>query len=374
MQKDKKIKTSWQEFRSSPQYFDKKAKTLNGIKEAFLGLFRLVIIIGISYVILAPVIGIISRSFFSVQDSINPLVFTIPINPTLERYEKVLKYMDYLPILGRTLLYVGGVTLIQILICSMTGYGFARFKFPLKGVFFAFIVVMIVIPLNTLQFPLYMIFRYFDPRPYIGIAVIFGIFLLVIGFRARVSLSKWLVLLAGAGLIAGAVWYGVWYIRSGSPVMNLHSSAWPTFLMSIFGCGLRSGLYIYIFNQFFRGLPKEIEEAALVDGAGTWYTYFRIMMPNATPAVITVSVFSIVWQYNDSLFASNFNIPDSILITQKLGGLVDRIANAEKVYSLREQQLYFNAGVVLVLIPIVLIYVLLQRRFIEGVERSGIVG
>ena len=253
-------------------YNDKKSKAFNTAKGFILSLFRTVIIIGISYVILAPVIGIISNSFFSTQDSINPMVFTIPISPTLERYAMAIKYMDYLPILGRTLLYTCGVTLLQLLVCSMAGYGFARYNFPLKKLWFACIVVMIVVPLNTIQFPLYMTFRYF------------GI---------------------------------------GSHVTNLHKTAWPTIILTAFGCGLKSGLYIYIFTQFFRGLPKEIEEAALVDGANSWYTYFRIMMPNASPAIITVAVFSIVWQYNDSFFANTFNMPSTLLITRKLDTLIN---------------------------------------------------
>ncbi len=332
-----KTRMSWKEFRSSPRYFDTVSRVGNGSKNFLLGLFRFILIVGISYVILAPVIGIISNSFFSRQDSINPMVFTIPISPTLDRYTMAIKYMDFLPVLGWTLVYVLGVTLLQLLICSMAGYGFARYKFPLHGLLFACVVIMIVVPLQTIQFPLYVTFRYFDPLGLLGL------------------------------------WNAVfpqWAVQT----PNLHSSVWPTVIMTLFGCGLRSGLYIYIFNQFFRGLPKEIEEAALVDGAGTWYTYFFIMMPNAVPAITTVSVFSLVWQYNDSFFPRTFTIPDSILITQKLSGLVNRIANAEKVNTIREQQLYFDAGVVLVLVPIVVIYLILQRRFIEGVERSGIVG
>ena len=310
-------------FRSSPAYDDRKSRLLGRLKNGLLGFFRFVIIIGISYVILAPVIGIIAQSFFSRQDSINPMVFTIPISPTLERYTMAVKYLDYVPVLASTLLYVVAVTLLQLLTCSMVGYGFARYKFPLKKLLFAFVVVMIVVPMNTIQFPLYITFRYF------------GI---------------------------------------GDHTVNLLKTPWPTVILTVFGCGLRSGLYIYIFNQFFRGLPREIEEAALVDGAGAWRTYFRIMLPNAAPAIITVAVFSIVWQYNDSFFSNTFNIPDSILVTRKLDSLINVIANAEKILTIREQQLYFNAGVVLVLLPVVLIYLLLQRRFIEGVERSGIVG
>ncbi len=323
MQKITQWSGSLTAYRSSAVYDDRKSRLLSRLKNGLLGFFRFVIIIGISYVILAPVIGIIAQSFFSRQDSINPMVFTIPVSPTLERYTMAVKYLDYVPVLASTLLYVAAITLLQLLTCSMVGYGFARYQFPLKKLLFGFVVVMIVVPLNTIQFPLYMTFRYF----------------------------------------------GV-----GEHTANLLKTPWPTVILSAFGCGLRSGLYIYIFNQFFRGLPKEIEEAALVDGAGSWYTYFRIMLPNATPAMITVAVFSIVWQYNDSFFANTFNIPDSILITRKLDSLINVISNAEKIRTIREQQLYFDAGVVLVLLPVVVIYLLLQRRFIEGVERSGIVG
>jgi multiple sugar transport system permease protein len=324
-------KLTWRDFRNSPAYANRRDRTLTGMKNLALGLFRLVVIAGISYVILAPVINIIANSFFSRQDSINPMVFTIPISPTLERYTMAIKYLDYLPVLGNTLLYVFGVTLIQLLVCSMAGYGFARYKFPLKGILFAFVLVTIVIPLNTIQFPLYTTFRFFDP---LGIVSLFN---------------------GGKGI-------------------NLLQTPWPTVLMSLFGCGLRSGLYIYIFNQFFRGLPKEIEEAAYVDGCGVWHTYFRIMLRNATPAAITVAIFSLVWQYNDTFYAKLFNISDSVLLSKRIATLASTVGNVYRIYDPNILQLYMDAGIILVMLPLVIIYVILQKQFIEGVERSGIVG
>ena len=122
-------------------------------------------------------------------------------------------------------------------------------------------------------------------------------------------------------------------------------------IMTVFGCGLSSGIYIYIFNQFFRGLPKEIEEAALVDGAGTFYTYLHIMLVNAMPAVITVVVFSIVWQYNDNQYANLFAIKAMYLISKRLIGMPADIMDVEDTdqqdYTLR--LLSVSAGVVLVL-------------------------
>ncbi len=303
---------------------------LNNVKKFCLGLLQLAIIIGVSYVILSPVIGMFVNSISSDKDAFNPMVFVFPEFPTLERYALAIKRMDYWATIGKNLVYVLGITLIQVFICSMVGYGFARFNFPFKKLLFGCVVIMIVIPSHTIMLPLYMSFRSFDPL----------------------------------GIITA--------ITGGN--INLMGSTWPMILMSLLGCGIRSGLYIYIFNQFFRGLPKEIEEAAFVDGAGVWYTYFRIMLVNAIPAVITVTVFSLVWQFNDTFYSNLFLMSEDVVISKKIATLQAVIANEDKILNVTIQELYMNAGVILILLPIVLIYVLLQRYFIEGVERSGIVG
>lgn len=303
---------------------------LNAVKSFLMSLFRFTIIVGVCYVIMGPVLGIIANSFFSNKDAYNPMVYLIPQAPTLERYELAISTLDYFPTMLRSVLYAVVLMLMQILTCSMVGYGFARYKFPFKNVLFGCVVVMIVIPSHTIMLPLYMTFRSFDP------------------FNIITALF-------------------------GKP-MNLMKTPYPMMMMTIFGCGLRSGLYIYIFNQFFRGLPKEIEEAALVDGAGTWYTYFNIMLRNAMPSVITVAVFSLVWQYNDTFYAKLFQLPQSMSIGTRISVLVANIANQFQVNDRAIQTLYLDAGIVLMMIPVVLIYVVLQKQFIEGVERSGIVG
>ena len=168
--------------------------------------------------------GIISKSFFSQADSYNPMVYIIPQNPTLERYELAWLRLDYLTTLRNTLIYDLGLMAIQVLICSLVGYGFARYDFPFKKLLFGCVVVMIVIPTHTIMLPLYVTFRQFNP---LGLVTLFG-----------------------------------------AEPINLLKTPWPMVIMTLLGSGLRSGLYIYIFNQFFRGLPKEIEEAAFVDGAG----------------------------------------------------------------------------------------------------------
>ncbi|MCM1182887.1 MAG: carbohydrate ABC transporter permease [Roseburia sp.] len=305
-------------------------KVMSTGKNFLFSLFRFIVIIGISYVILSPIIGIVSSSFFSNADVYNPMVYLLPQAPTMERYRLAMVRLDYWRTLGRTLLYSLSLMAIQVVICSMVGYGFARYSFPLKKLLFGCVVVMIVIPTHTIMLPIYVTFAKFDP---LGLCSLF----------------------------------------TGS-AKNLLSSPVPMYIMTALGCGLRSGLYIYIFNQFFRGLPKEIEEAAFVDGAGTWYTYFRIMLVNAIPSVITVAIFSMVWQYNDTFYSKLFLIDQKIVISKRIASLQATISNLDKVLDPTISQLYVYAGIVLVILPILIVYVALQKYFIEGVERSGIVG
>ena len=307
-----------------------RSRITDGVKGFIFGLFRWIVLIGISYVIIGPVLGIISRSFFSDADHYNTMVYMIPQTPTMEKYKVAWDVLRYGSTMIKTVLYSVSLMLIQVLMCSMVGYGFARFNFPLKKLLFGCVVIMIVIPAHTIMLPMYMTFANFD---------IFGIISLITGKS-----------------------------------VNMLATVYPMYILTFFACGLRSGLYIYIINQFFRGLPKEIEEAAFVDGAGVWYTYFRIMLRNATPAAITVSIFSLVWQYNDTFYAKLFNLSDKVVLSKRIASLQSTVSNAYKIYDPNILELYMDAGIVLIMLPLVIIYVILQRQFIEGVERSGIVG
>ena len=155
--------TQWDEFKRSPQFENDKKGMAASAKNFIINLIRFIIIIGICYVILSPVIGTVSSSFFSDSDAYNPMVYTIPSSPTIERYQRAAARMNYIPTITKTIIYTISLMAIQIVVCSMVGYGFARFDFPLKKVLFGCVVIMIVIPTHTIMLPLYMTFRNFDP-------------------------------------------------------------------------------------------------------------------------------------------------------------------------------------------------------------------
>ena len=287
-------------------------------KNFILNIFIAVILIGICFVILSPLIGILSESFMDIQDVYNPLVYMIPENFTLYNFQAAWQQMSYPKTLLYTVGFSGIVMLIQVIICSLVGYGFARFKFPGCNVLFALVVLTIVVPVQTITVPLYMQFRSF-----------FG--------------------------------------------TNLLNTPWPVVLMTLGGVGLRSGVYIYIFRQFFKGLPKEIEEAAFIDGAGPVRTFFTVMLPNAQSSIIIVMMFSFVWQYNDTFFAGTFMNRLTLLSTQ-VTTLAPKLGSALGIRDTNFVSLIVNSGIVLTILPLIITYLFLQRYFMEGIERSGIVG
>ena len=244
--------------------------------------------------------------------------------------------MKYKESLINSLILCLSTSLLQVISCTLTAYGFARFDFPGKRILFGFVILTLVVPPQAIMIPLYFHQRFFD----IG---------------------------------------GLFEYFTGDTV-NLLDSFWPFFLMSITANGLRAGLYIYILRQYFRGSPKELEEAAYVDGANSFKTFYRIMLPGATPMLVTVFLFSFVWQWTDTFYPSLFFSKLRVL-PSSLSALSATVA---QVYS--QGQIGFqylspgytsilnNAGSLLVILPIAILYLFMQRYFVEGIERSGLTG
>jgi multiple sugar transport system permease protein len=132
-------------------------------------------------------------------------------------------------------------------------------------------------------------------------------------------------------------------------------------------------LFIFIYRQFFKGLPNEIEEAAFIDGAGAFRTFFKVMLPNAKSSIIIVLLFAFVWQYNDTFFAG---VPMSGqgLLAMRIDGLQSLLSQVQFIKDPNQIALIINSGVVLVIVPLIVLYLFMQRYFMEGIERSGIVG
>ena len=300
-------------------------------------ILRTVVLIGLCFMILYPVLQLLTRSFMGTADMNDGSVVLIPRTFSMENISLAWQMLDYPGSLAVTLLVVTTATVLQTLCCLLAGSGFARFDIPLKRLLFAMVIFTIVVPPQLYMASTYLHFKSFD---------IFGLF----------------------------------HMITGQP-LNMINSYWPIFLLSLTGNGIKNGLFIYIFRQNFRNMPKEIEEAAYVDGAGHLRIFGGIMVPNAVATVVTVMLFSFVWTYNDNVVSGMLTGSSHLLSVQYLyiADLTNLILKDWDIGdALSYNPIYMmclkSAGVLLVILPPVLLYLVMQRFFVESVERSGLVG
>lgn len=297
-------------------------------------IFRFVLLFGLCFLILQPLLNKISISFMEERDLYDSTINVIPRHFSVSNYKIAAHLMDYWASLGNTLLISLLVSVLQIISCTLVGYGFARYKFPLKTLWFGMVILVIVIPPSTIQSSLYLNFSSFD---LFGLITLFG----------------------------------------GKPLKLLDSFA--PYAMMCLGCmGLKNGLYIYMLRQFFRGIPKELEEAAYVDGCGKFMTFLRIMLPDAKPMITSCFLFSFVWQWTDSFYSGMFFSRNFSILSNKIARLADAldgylgtisaVAKATSAYS----SAMIGTGTLMVIIPTLIVYLFAQKGFVESLSQTGI--
>lgn len=299
-------------------------------------LLRFLFIASVSYLFLFPLLYLIISSVQNAVSVQDPAVVWIPKSFTLENFKQAMELLNYKESFPLSLLVAIGSTLATLLSCAMAGYGLARFDFFEKKIAFVIVLLMIVVPPQTTTMSTFLNYRFFDP---LGLISLFSAF-------------------------------------TGIDSINIVGSPATMILPALFASGIRAGLSIFIFRQFFLGQPKELEEAAKIDGCGVFATYYRIMLPLSSPAIITVSVFTFVWYWNDSFFTSLFFSEDLRPVAAMLDLLRKTfLADANNTtFSVYEQKVIISAAALLCVIPPLILYLIVQRKFSESIERTGIVG
>lgn len=294
---------------------------------------RLLMLFGTCFLILQPILNKISISLMAEEDLYNPMVIVIPEHLTGANYQLAGMFMNYWKTLGNTLWISVTIGLLQIFVCTLVGYGFARYEFPLKKLWFACVMLVIVVPPQTISTALMLHFNYFD---------VFGLFKLI----------------------------------TGKP-LNLRGSVYPYYLMSAGCMGLKNGLYIFMIRQFFRNIPKEIEEAAYVDGCSTFRTFAQIMLPDAKPILTSCFLFAFVWQWTDSFYTNMF-LGKIDLLSKKLGSVGDGLNQYMLTVmhstgaSIGYTQSIVATATLMVIAPILLLYLFAQKGFVESLSSTGI--
>ncbi len=302
-------------------------------------LFRFILLLGVSYVILQPFYSKIASSFMAREDFVDVTVKLLPKHPTLDTYRAIIEEADYFEALLNTTLLSVTTALLQTFMCSLVAYGFAKYKFKGSKLLFALVLLTMIVPHKTLRMAMQMKFNYFD----IGVGNV-GI----------------LHLLNSLGL--------------GVPAsIDLTDSLIPLYVLSAGALAFKNGLYIFMLRQFFRGVPDELEESAYIDGYGPIKTFFKIILPISVPMMITVFLFAFSWQWTDNFYVDTFytmkgpNLMSEIII-------IPKSLDTEYAGKVLYQAAIRNTAGILILTPLLIVYLFCQRYLVEGIERSGLVG
>jgi multiple sugar transport system permease protein len=293
-------------------------------------ILRGVFLFGLCFVILFPTIQQISMALRAPEDVNNPAVVWLPETWSIMNVKIAMVVLNYWKALLNTLKLSFISMILQIVSTALAGYAFSRLRFKGSNILFLGVLITIIIPPQALSLAQYLYFR----------------------------------------------------------DLHLVGKESSIYLMSGLGMGIRSGIFIYIFRQFFRGLPIELEESAQIDGCGVFKTFTHVMLPNARGALITVGLFAFVWQWNDAYYVRLFEVStaDFPLLTMQL------LNAAEGMYAalfytggldligqnVWENPLFLslisNVAALLMMLPLLIMYLFVQKQFVESIERTGIVG
>ena len=299
------------------------------IKRFFFGMkftdglvFRLgiyIMLVSLGYIYLYPMLYMVSNSFMSSTDIINAAIRWIPSGLNFENYKIVWEAIDYPRALRDAIILAGLPSLSATLSSGIIGYGFARFNFPFKKLFFVLMIMTFIVPPQITMLPTFRMFRRYE--------------------------------LLG----------------------TIRTFIYP----AILGQGFNAAIFILIFYSFFKMIPKSLEESAQLDGAGTFKVFTKIAVPLAVPAIIIVFLFSFVWYYNETVLSGLYlgnsgwqTLP--LRVERFIGEYIDTYPEGSRAREL--MQAAKLAGNILTILPLLILYFFTQRYFVESIDRTGITG
>lgn len=289
-------------------------KSLN---EGALGktvIYILLIIIGFVYVY--PLINMLVYSLKDLDDLVNPTIEWIPSKLYLENYRTSLIVLDY----WNTLLFSLAVTLVpallQTITCSLAGYALAKYKVKGKVIIFGIILTTYLVPTQVYMIPRYVLFDR----------------------------------------------------------LGILESAWAIIFPATFGQGLSSAIFILIFYQFFRMQPKSLDESAEIDGANPYQIFLRIGVPLASPAYLTSFLFSFVWYWNETYVSSLFIGNELYTLQLKLLNFSSQFSLTTGLTQQAVNEAIKYSATILIILPVLIVYIMMQKWFVEGIDRTGITG
>lgn len=265
--------------------------------------------LGVHTILIASALAMVAPFVWQVITSLKSLSNATSVPPSLlpegrwENYDKVFDVLPFGHQFLNTVLMAGLRTIGQVLFCSMAAYAFARLRFPGRNVLFGVLLSVLMVPPQLFIIPQYQI-------------------------------------MADLG--------------------------WLNSLQALVVPGLFSAFGVFLLRQFFLGLPKELEEAAAIDGAGPVRIYWSIVLPLARPGLVALSLLVLLWSWNDLFWPLVVNTdPDKMTLSAGLASLQGQFQTDYPV---------LMAGALLASLPIIAIFTVLQRQFIQGIATTGTKG
>jgi multiple sugar transport system permease protein len=278
------------------------------------------LLIAIGFVYLYPLLFMFVTSMKSPSDLLNPMVQWIPTEFYTGNYAKAYRVLDYPNTLASSILISVLPSIIQTIVCSLVGYGLARYRFWGKSLIFVLILATFIIPAQNTVIPQMLTYRKF-------------------------------------GLLG-----------------NIYALILP----AIMGQGYKSAIFILIFYQTFLSLPKVLEEAARLDGASDLAIFFRIAVPAAAPSYIISLIFSTVWYWNETYLTVIFLEGGIQSLPMQLSKFVQAYENLYPPGTVnifdRLNEAVKLSGTFLNILPLLVMYFVLQKWFVESIERTGVTG
>ncbi len=315
--------------------FKIKYLSLNFLAKTVFVIFRIVLLLGISYIILYPFITKIAGSFMTPEDFADVTVALISRNPTFDTYKAIVQYNHYWDAVARTAGISLVTGLVQTFACCLIAYGLAKYKFKGNKILFFCVIFTMIVPHTTLQTVMTRTFAYFD----------IGMF--------------------GKGIIR---------LLGGQPI-SLMNTYWPMVILSMTGLAFKNGLYIFMLRQFFKGIPDELEESAYIDGSGIFRTFAQIILPLSIPMLITVFLFAFSWQWTDNFYVSIFFTSRDAYTFTKIYAVPQPFTEAVNAAGGGNFEAAIkNTVSLMIMAPLIVVYLFCQRFLVQGIERSGITG
>ena len=284
--------------------------------EIVISLARILFLSIVGYIVLYPLLYMFVSAIKDMDALLDMEHIWVPVSFSFESFNEVFQLMNFGNALKQTLLVQVLSAAIEVFVCAFIAYGFARFKFKGKPIFTFFLILSLLVPIQMYSLSMSINFR------------------------------------------------------------NLHifSTPFVYWLPSLFGVGIRSGMMIFIYQQFFIGLPKELEDAAYIDGAGPVKTYFRIALPSSSVVITTVSVLSFVWHWNEYHLATLSFLSEDAPLSMVMNFLTVYLQQIGIYKGWPEYSTLVSAACLMfIVIPLVL-YMIFQRKFVRSIDRVGITG